>query len=314
MRSVPCYLCGSAERKVLFAQRGHDPYLDMINPGLHALTRNWTVCTCCGFVYRDPMPDAGELDVLYAAYERDVFRGTDSDAYFDRIVSLPPNESENFQKVRWLAEVMVTQGLGGGGRGLSVLDVGCGGGTLLHTLSGMVDTRRVCGVELNSAYAELASRRLDADVRCEAYSCGRFGEAFDLVVCTKVLEHVADPLPFLAGMVKDLVPRGLLFVEVPDIADIAVLPPEHERFFIPHLYYFSARTLGALLVRVGLAVIVSRSITTSRGRVYLQVVARHTEEYEGRISKPVAVKLPEPYDDSEVLLEKTSRPRGERDS
>ena len=143
---------------VLFAQRGHDPYLEMIDPGLHTLTRNWTVCTRCGFVYRDPMPDATELDALYATYERDVFKDTDPDNYFDRIVSLPPNESENFQKAHWLAEVLEAQGLCG--CGFKVLDVGCGGGTLLHTLAGIVDTRRVCAVELNSVYAELAARRL----------------------------------------------------------------------------------------------------------------------------------------------------------
>lgn len=272
MRSVACYLCSSPQRKVLFPQRGHDPYLDMINPDLHAVTRNWAVCMRCGFVYRDPMPDSRELAALYAGYERDVFGGTDPDTYFDRIVALPREQSENYQKLDWLVKVLDTQGFCG--RKVAILDVGCGGGTLLHTVSGMIDAKRLCGVELNQAYARLAARRVKAEVRCETYTSGRFGQTFELVICTKVLEHVPDPSLLLAEMAKDLSPGGLMFLEVPDIADVCSLPPEHERYFIPHLYYFSVQTLGALLGRIGLSIVEARSVTTARGRAYLQLAAR----------------------------------------
>lgn len=290
MHEPRCYLCGSDSRRTLFAQSMDDPYLALAFDRPPSEPLNWVVCRECGFVYRTPALDAGELETLYARYEEDVFKNTDPDAYFDRIVSLPRDRSENWGKVDWLAGAL--EGLGAAARP-SVLDIGCGGGTLLHTLGERMPLGPVCGVELNPAYAELASRRLCADVRNEAYACGLFGRSFDLLVCTKVLEHVPDPLPFLAEMGRDLSEGGFLFLEVPDVSDLLHLPPDNPRFYIPHIHFFSAATLGALLVRAGFAVRETRVSVTHRGRAYLQVLA-----VRGVGEEPAAP----PYDDPELLV------------
>ena len=77
---------------------------------------------------------------------------------------------------------------------------------------------------------------------------------------------------FLEQISNDLKDTGLTFIEVPDIQDIWTLPTNHERFWIPHLWYFSASSLNALAGLVGLTPIASRSIVTDRGRSYLQSV------------------------------------------
>ena len=111
------------------------------------------VCNECGFVYRSPALTNLELDVLYERYDQDVFSNTTPDDYFDKIISLSNDESENWQKIAWLKEVIRKKGTG---NIREALDIGCGGGTLLHTAREQLFLEKVAGVELNAVYADLA--------------------------------------------------------------------------------------------------------------------------------------------------------------
>ena len=168
-----------------------------------------------------------ELDVLYQSYDQDVFAHTTPDEYFDKIISFSKDESENWQKIAWLKQVINEIGKEDIS---SALDIGCGGGTLLFTAREQLSLTKVNGVELNETYAELARRRLDTSVLNTDYSSGLFNRKFDLLINTKVLEHVSDPIPFLKEMYEDLVDGGLLFIEVPDIVPFI---PSGETIIVP---------------------------------------------------------------------------------
>lgn len=291
MKKVSCYLCGSSQADVLFKQEGHDPYLAKVHKSAPDYDLNWMVCNDCSFVYRSPALTNQELGTLYKSYDEDEFSNTTPDDYFDKIISFSNEESENWQKISWLKRVIIDNGRKGI---FEALDIGCGGGTLLYTAREELSLKGVSGVELNKGYADLARRRLDVDILNENYVSGLFKKQFDLLINTKVLEHVADPLPFLKEMYDDLVDGGLLFIEVPDVSDMYRLPPTHERFWIPHIYFFSGNTLRALLEKAGFQIISHRVIKTHRERSYLQVVAEKTET----VSDDISVK---PYDDLEAL-------------
>lgn len=291
MKKVDCYLCGSSQADVLFKQEGYDPYLSKVHTSVPDYDLNWMVCNECGFVYRSPALTNLELDVLYESYDQDVFSNTTPDDYFDKIISLSNEESENWQKIAWLKEVIREKGRG---NVREALDIGCGGGTLLYTAREQLSLEDVAGVELNAVYADLARRRLNANILNETYVSGLFNNQFDLLINTKVLEHVADPLPFLKEMFDDLETGGLLFIEVPDVSDMFSLPPTHERFWIPHIYFFSSNTLGALLRKVGFHIVAHRVIETARQRSYLQFVAEKTEIVSAKI-------VAKPYDDTENI-------------
>ena len=110
MKKVGCYLCGSSQAGVLFKQEGHDPYLAKVHTSVPDYDLNWMVCHECGFVYRSPALTNLELDVLYERYDQDVFSNTTPDDYFDKIISLSNDESENWQKIAWLKEVISGMG------------------------------------------------------------------------------------------------------------------------------------------------------------------------------------------------------------
>jgi 2-polyprenyl-6-hydroxyphenyl methylase/3-demethylubiquinone-9 3-methyltransferase len=97
--------------------------------------------------------------------------------------------------------------------GLSILDVGCGGGILSEPLARL--GARVTGLdpaEENVSVARLHAARggLAIDYRAttaEAVAAG--GERFDVVLAMEVVEHVADVPAFIAACAEMVKPGGL---------------------------------------------------------------------------------------------------------
>ncbi|HEY1566653.1 MAG TPA: methyltransferase domain-containing protein [Solirubrobacteraceae bacterium] len=94
-----------------------------------------------------------------------------------------------------------------------ILDAGCGSG---RTLVELTDYGEVAGIELNSDAAELARGRGLGEVQV-----GRLeelpwaDEAFDLITCLDVIEHVPDDAAALGELRRVARPGGWLLVTVP---------------------------------------------------------------------------------------------------
>ena len=100
--------------------------------------------------------------------------------------------------------------------GLSLVDIGCGGGLLCEPLARL--GARVTGIDAgqrNIAIAQNHARdsELEIDYReATAESLAAAGERFDVVLSMEVVEHVADPAGFLASCAQLVAPGGLLIV------------------------------------------------------------------------------------------------------
>jgi 2-polyprenyl-6-hydroxyphenyl methylase/3-demethylubiquinone-9 3-methyltransferase len=101
-------------------------------------------------------------------------------------------------------------------QGLSVLDVGCGGGLIAEPLARM--GARVTGLDPAVETIEAARRHAAGQGLDITYRAGRVealaveGLAFDAVVCLEVLEHVPDAGAFLAACAAVVRPDGLLLL------------------------------------------------------------------------------------------------------
>lgn len=102
--------------------------------------------------------------------------------------------------------------------GRTALDVGCGAGLLTEPLARL--GARATGID--AAPENIAAARAHAEGQGLAidYRAGGVealaGETFDLVCAMEVVEHVADPAAFVAGLAAALAPGGLLVLSTPN--------------------------------------------------------------------------------------------------
>jgi SAM-dependent methyltransferase len=137
----------------------------------------------------------------------------------------------------------------------SLLDVGCGYGFTLDYWRATAGGTAV-GIE-PSGYGRMGRDQLGADIHDEylADVPELRDRRFDIVYSSEVIEHVADPVAFLAELRRHLSPSGVMVLTTPSAEYVhpnaspsvilAVLSPGLHKFL------FSARALDELLNRVG---------------------------------------------------------------
>jgi 2-polyprenyl-6-hydroxyphenyl methylase/3-demethylubiquinone-9 3-methyltransferase len=140
-------------------------------------------------------------------------------AWWDPTGKFRPLHQIGPARLAFIREVLMRHfGLEGPGlrplEGLSILDVGCGGGLISEPLTRLGG--RVTGIdpgEKNVAIARdhAASQGLDIDYRVTtAEDLLAAGKTFDAVVCLEVVEHVPDVAAFVATCAGLVRPGGML--------------------------------------------------------------------------------------------------------
>ncbi len=101
--------------------------------------------------------------------------------------------------------------------GLSVVDIGCGGGLVCEPLARM--GAAVTGIDadpvaINVAKDHAASQGLAIDYRCAAAE--DINESCDIVLALEIIEHVADPAAFIDSCAALCKPGGLVILSTPN--------------------------------------------------------------------------------------------------
>lgn len=136
--------------------------------------------------------------------------------------------------------------------GQSLLDVGCGPGTITTDLAAVVAPGRVVGIDVAQAVideAEAHAGELPLDnVRFavgNVYALAADDASYDVVHAHQVLQHLSDPIAALREMRRVLVPGGLLAVRDADYGGFVWAPgdPVLDRWL--QLYHDITRRNGA---------------------------------------------------------------------
>jgi SAM-dependent methyltransferase len=137
----------------------------------------------------------------------------------------------------------------GGRRISSIFEIGAGNGSLLAELVELYPGLQVSGIEPVDAAAEFA-RSAGLDIQTA------FIEAFDItsansdvVLSVNVVEHVVDPVAFLATAATGMSENGCIIVVCPD-GEI----PSTELLIYDHVHSFTPRAMRLLAAKCGLAV------------------------------------------------------------
>lgn len=162
----------------------------------------------------------------------------------------------------------------------TLLDIGCGKGALIATLS--AHYKRVVGVEYVLRYCLLANRLLkqlssnNYLVCCASADSLPFRDnSFDLVTAVDVIEHVADTSQLLREMYRVTARRGLLYLTSPNRYNV-FMPEDHTRIywvgFMPRRYaqsYVRILTGGSFIGVKELSYVALRRLISSLSGNYL---------------------------------------------
>lgn len=177
--------------------------------------------------------------------------------------------------------------------GKTVLDVGCGAGLMsepLARLGAAVTGVDAAAANIAAAKSHAAGQGLSIDYRC--IDVVKLDRQFDLVTAMEVIEHVTEPMVFLAALSARLAPGGLMILSTPNRTDLSRLAMitlgeglgaiprgthDWHRFLTPDELGEMARAAGLRVVgRSGMAFSPSRGFVLSESEAlnYLLALVR----------------------------------------
>lgn len=135
-----------------------------------------------------------------------------------------------------------------GGR---LLDIGCGNGTTLRAFHEIAAGWSLAGLDVNDHYRQLVESIPGVEGLFTGAITAVPGQ-FQIITLIHSLEHIAEPVKFLAGLCSKLADGGLLVVQVPDCWQNPFM------FFVAdHATHFFAATLHQVVVAGGYDVLVT---------------------------------------------------------
>ncbi len=238
----PCPLCSEAGREVLFVK-----YRFPINR-----------CRSCGFVYASPILDpktihAGHMEMGDISGHHLSMLTQD----FYRTCALKRFEFELQQVLLRAPRPLKTY-----------LEIGCSVGMGLEVAGNY--GLEALGIEPNVDAATVAldkGHSVIVDVfKPEALN----GKRYDIVTCMDVIEHLTDPVGFLAQILSVLSDDGLALIQVPNAgALITLVEGERNQIFngLIHYNYFDCAALDRAAEKAGMTGIETISVLSELGKL-----------------------------------------------
>lgn len=196
------------------------------------------VCTRCGMVYADGIPEQDAFDRYYAEMSKY--------EYADRAGRESPYDLARFAAMADACAPHIAL------HGARVLDIGCATGGLLAAFRERGATL-VHGLDPSAACARAAAQLYGIDVAVGALGAlPPLPAPFDVVSLVGVVEHVRDVRPALDRVRALLTPQGSVFVEVPDAEGFADWTgPPFQEFSVEHVNFLTVASTTRLFAACG---------------------------------------------------------------
>jgi len=251
-RPVACRSVSSYQflrRKVLF---------EVWFPTAETTTLTSVHCTACGFMAYSPRPTEQEVSAKYA-YLKQVEPDVGGQAGYDSRAL----RSDLMRAGRVRDRCMPYLSSGGA---LRVLDYGGGNGKLLEPF--VAGGHSCYLIDYNDNPVSGVTKICD-DVGGFTRDAFTGDEAFDLIICSHVLEHVSDLTSLVNFFRRHLDPSGVLYAEVPQEIWAGV---RLEADPVTHVNFFTRNSLARLSLINGFEILESRQEVATYGAAALEVL------------------------------------------
>lgn len=249
---ITCVLCGEDRTRRTFPRMPHSKNV-WINGVSHEImchvVENVVTCENCGLTYVNPRL-VKDSNVSSYSFEQEL-------AYFESTYDL---------RYHAYRDLMHRLPLWLGREVNAVLDIGCGDGILIEVAREF--GIECLGTEIRESLIRLVQKRLGENAVIFQDTSQLPVSYYDTVTMINVLEHLSDPVAMLQLASRVLKPGGILVVHVPNFGGVpARVQGTHWRHIEPfeHLYYFTFKTLKALMCQVGFTSLARFSLLTSTG-------------------------------------------------
>jgi SAM-dependent methyltransferase len=231
---VFCLICNGIEARII--ERDLRDFEYNI-PGAYQLRE----CRHCSQLYLSPRPIEEDIVECYPA-DYHGYQTKSVSRLYDLLTSFQMRH--RFRRYKRLV-----------GDSATILDVGCGNGSVMKALKRTLPSWEVFGVEFQPEVARLAQEQGLRIFSGTLEECTFPEASFDILIMNHLIEHLPDPLRALKRA-RDLLKRGGYIIgEVPnfDSLDRSVAGKWWGGHHAPrHLFQFTPKTLDALFRRAGL--------------------------------------------------------------
>ena len=243
MIRVNCNLCGQDDWRIRFPSTlvgVEDLDVDVFrctSPG-YGSHAQIVQCRRCSLVYANPRWTTEELEAAYEAVEDETY------------VSEREGRELTFRK-----HLTALEKVTGAGNGRSLLDVGAYIGVFVEVAAAA--GWDACGIE-PSSWAVMQARKRGLHIYQGTQDAQVLnGQQFEVVTMWDVIEHVADPASELQKSYNLLKPGGWLALHTMNIESVTarLMGRRWPWLMDMHLYYFSQKTLTAMLQDAGYDVV-----------------------------------------------------------
>lgn len=153
---------------------------------------------------------------------------------------------------------------------LKILEIGCNDGELLSIFQEEYGCD-VVGVEPGQLFKEVWDKRRLHVINdyFDISTAGKLSsKTFDLIIIRHVLEHIQDPISFLAAVSMLVSENTILVLEFPYLPAI-FRKRRFENMSYSHLNYFTTKSVNALISRFQLGILSAEEVDTDGGSVVI---------------------------------------------
>jgi 2-polyprenyl-3-methyl-5-hydroxy-6-metoxy-1,4-benzoquinol methylase len=235
--SCTCEVCESSSWKVV--------YSGLIRDGSYgnSVSSEIWLCNSCGVERQIESSCLVELDYTQSNYRQNLKQSYDLNEHYKMHDVL----------AKFALDALHPYSI----RGMTIADVGCGGGALLDNLSSLA--KNVIAIDPDIGWFQSLTSRGYKTYKSSYEASHEWANSIDFVFSTQVIEHVLNPRHFLSDIKNLLNDDGILILTTPNRDDILmkIMPDIFPKFFYrrQHRWYFTISSLLKLAEYCNLEVI-----------------------------------------------------------